>query len=482
MKDVIIIGAGVIGAAVARELSRYCGDFMLVEKTEDLCSGTSKANSGIVHGGYDAKPGSLKALMNVEGAKRMPRLSEQLDFPYKNNGSIVLCFTEEGRQGLEKLYRQGVQNGVRGMKILDRAALLEIEPNVGETALYGLYCQSAGIVCPFNLTIALAENAAQNGVAFQMNTAVTAIRREKDGHYVLETTQGPLETRAVINCAGLYADDIHNMVSQDTFHIHAVSGEYFLLDKETDGFVRQTLFQLPTEKGKGILVTPTVDGNTLVGPTAVGREDKSDIETTFEGMREIREKSAMSVKDLPLWKTITGFTGNRAQSDRGDFILGEAQDAPNFFDCAGIESPGLSSAPAIGDYMAHLVSHKLQLTKKKDFEPCRRGIPLIKEMTREEHAEMIRQDPLYGHIVCRCEWVTEGEIVRAIRRPLGARTLDGVKRRTRAGAGRCQGGFCMPKVMEILARETGRPMKEICKNTEGSYLITGKTKGETDGE
>ena len=471
----IIIGAGVCGAAVARELSRYSVNACVLEKEEDVCCGTSKANSGIVHAGYDAEPGTLKARLNVQGNKLMDQLSEELDFPFKRTGSLVICRDEEGMPALRRLYDKGIENGVPGLKILGREEVLKMEPNVAEDVYAALYAPTAGIVCPFSLNIALAENAYMNGIDFKFDTEVQEIVRIEKG-YEIRTDNGTFQTRYVVNAAGVYADKFHNMVSGKKIHITPRRGDYCLLDKNAGSHVGRTIFTLPTKYGKGVLVTPTVHGNLLVGPTAIDVEDKEGTNTTAAGLDEVISKAGQSVRDLPMRQVITSFAGLRAHEDGDEFIIGEPEDAQGFIDCAGIESPGLTSAPAIGKMAAGILREKLHLEEKDDFITERKGILDPDTLTKEERAELIRREPVYGNIICRCEMVTEGEIIDAIRRPLGAKSLDGVKRRARAGMGRCQSGFCSPRIMEILARELGISMADITKSGGASKLVVGVNK------
>ena len=477
MYDVLIIGGGVTGSAIARELSRYDLKTALFEKGEDVCSGTSKANSGIAHAGFDAVPGSLKAKMNIRGSQMMEELSRKLDFPYKRNGSLVLCFDEKDRPRLEKLLQQGKENGVEGLEILEKKELLALEPALSEEVVCALHAPTGGIVCPFKLTIALAENAAVNGVEFHLNEGVKRVQPGTVEGYTVETGKGTYETRIVVNAAGLYGDEIHNQVSGEKLHITPRKGEYCLMDKKIGQLVSHTIFQMPTAMGKGVLVTPTVHGNLMVGPTATDISDKEGVDTTAEGLDEVLKKAALSVKSLPRGVTITSFAGLRAHENHDDFILGEVKDAPGFFDAVGIESPGLTSAPAIGEWMAEKIVEKLRKTQKveekKAFQETRKDIPNIASMDQAEAAALIAENPAYGTIICRCEKVTEGEIIDAIRRPLGVRSLDGIKRRTRAGMGRCQAGFCSTKVMDILARELGIPLEEVTKAGGASRMLTG---------
>lgn len=505
MADVIIIGAGVTGAAIARELSRYERDILVLERESDVCEGTSKANSGIVHAGHDALPGTLKARLNVEGNRLMEQLSVDLDFPFKRNGSLVVTFEEEGKEGLNKLLERGKKNGVEGLRIIESEEVKAMEPNLSGKVKAALYAPTGGIVCPFGLNIALAENACENGVEFKLNTTVQKIEKippqkaageraagEKAVHtvcmYRVHTDKGCFEAPVVINAAGVYADVFHNMVSENKIRITPRRGEYCLLDRKEGGLVSATVFQLPTKMGKGILVTPTVHGNLLLGPTAVNIEDKEGVNTTAEGLYRVLKQAAESVENLPVRSVITSFAGLRAHGNfdkegheikngSSDFLIGEAADAPGFIDAAGIESPGLTCAPAIGVYVAELVQDIYPAPVKKAFKATRKGVPSMSLAADEEKQRLIQENPAFANVICRCEQVTEGEILAAIHRPLGAVTLDGIKRRTRAGMGRCQAGFCSPKTIEILARELGKDMEEITKAGEASSFLNGYNKG-----
>lgn len=475
MYDILIIGGGVSGCAAARELSRYKAKICVIEKEEDVCAGTSKANSAIVHAGYDAQPGSLMAKMNVKGNEMMEEMAELLDFPFKRIGSMVVCVREEDRYKLTELMERGKKNGVKGLEILNAEQAHALEPNLTDHVIAALYAPTAGIVCPFGMNIAYAENAAMNGVEFKFNTEVLAIQKMEQG-YALETNQGVFEARVVVNAAGVYADKFHNMVSADKIKITPRRGDYCLLDKTAGTHVSHTIFPLPDQFGKGVLVTPTVHGNLLVGPTAIDIEDKEATATTQAGMDYLISKSGEAVKDIPMRQVITSFAGLRAHEANHEFIIEEVRDALGFVDVAGIESPGLSSAPAIGVRVCEIVTEMLKLEEKTDFIPVRKGILNPDTLTLEERKKLILEKPEYGNIICRCEMITEGEIMDAIHRPLGARSLDAVKRRTRAGMGRCQSGFCSPRTMEILARELGMSMAEVTKSGGASALIVGTAK------
>lgn len=481
MYDVAIIGAGVVGSAVARELSKYRINVCVIEREEDVCCGTSKANSAIIHGGFDAAPGSLKAKLNVRGNALMDELSKDLDIPFKRNGSLVVCTGEQDRNGLTTLLEKGRANGVPGLRILEREELLSMEPNLSDDVTCALYAPTGGIVCPFHMTMAFAENAYTNGVSFFLNTQVTKIEKSGNGYRLdtRHTDTGQTEVfdaKIIVNAAGVYADTLNNMVSGKKMHITARKGEYCLLDKDAGTHVSHTIFQLPSKMGKGVLVTPTVHGNLLVGPTAADVENKEAVNTTAEGLALLTQTAGRSVKNIPMRQVITSFAGLRAHEDGDDFIIEESPDAKGFINAAGIESPGLSSAPAIAEMVADIVKTILPLEKNPDFIGTRKGILRPDTLSIDERNQLIKEHPEYGTIICRCEMITEGEIMDAIHRPLGARSLDGIKRRTRAGMGRCQSGFCSPRTMEILEREVPLDMFDITKSGVGSNIAVGYNK------
>lgn len=480
MYDCVIIGGGVVGCSIAHYLSKYDVKCLLLEKSEDVASGTTKANSAIVHAGYDAMPGTLKAKLNVRGTQMMPKLSKDLDFPLMMIGSLVVCTDENEKDKLKELYDRGIKNGVKNMSILNRAELVKMEPNISDNAVAALYAKDAGIVCPFNLAIALAENAYENGIEFKFNQKVEKIEKKKSSFIVhtkaikfngKKDKDLNIETKTIINAAGIYADEIHNSVCKDKIHITARRGDYLLLDAGTGSHVNSVIFALPSKMGKGILVTPTVHGNLLVGPTAFDIENKEGTNTEASGLKKVMTDSAITVKNIPLRQVITSFAGLRAHEEGDDFIIGESEEVEGFFDASGIESPGLSASPAIGEMVAELVSKKLDLKKNKKFISKRKGIPHMAKMSYDELNKQIKKDPLYGNIVCRCCKVTEGEIVNAIRRPLGATSIDGIKRRTDAGLGRCQAGFCTPNTLKILARELKIDVKDITKKGGESNFV-----------
>jgi glycerol-3-phosphate dehydrogenase len=475
MYDVLIIGAGVIGASVARAISKYELKVIVVEKHGDVCEETSKANSGIVHSGYDAKPGTLKAKFNLKGNKMMKAFCERYQVPYRNNGSLVLAFAEEDIIKLEALKTQGEKNGVEGLRILSKEDVLAMEPNLSEGVTAALYAPTGGIVDPFELTIAQAEVANINGTEFKFNALVTDIVKN-DGYFTVTVNGTPVQTKTIINCAGVFSDEINNLVSNHKLQITPRKGEYCLFDKEVGHLVDKTIFQLPTAYGKGVLVTPTAENNLLIGPTAYDIFDKTDMSTTPEGLKEVLSKAKQSIKNVPTGFIITAFSGLRATESKGDFIIGEASDVSGFYNAAGIESPGLTAAVVIGDYLAEQVTEKLKAKLKTSYQDGRPKLIRFEPLKIEEKAELIKQNHEFGKIICRCEMVTLAEIKDAIHRPLGARTIDGVKRRTRAGAGRCQGGFCGPKVLDILAKELNKDPKEIAKFDDQAILLVGLDK------
>ncbi|MDI9520513.1 MAG: NAD(P)/FAD-dependent oxidoreductase [Bacillota bacterium] len=474
MFDILIIGAGVTGCSIAKRLGQYKGKMAVLDLADDVSQGASKANSGIVHAGYDAKPGTQKARLNVKGAGMMKDLCESLGVPYGQPGALVLGFHEEDRQTLEALYQSSLINEVPGCRLIDRDEVLRLEPNVNKDVLCALDVPTSGLVSPYELTHALADSAKENGVDFLLNHEVKALEYQ-DGAWLVHTSKGVLKTRAVINCAGTFAGVLHNQISTRKVKIIPRRGQYYLLDRMQPLLFTRTLFQVPTKMGKGVLVSPTTHGNLLLGPTAEDIEDGFDTATTAEGLDDILDKVRLTYPEVSLRQVITTFSGIRAHETGGDFIIGAVEGAPEgAFEAIGIESPGLSAAPAIGEELGDWVAYSLGLEKNPNHIP---PTPLPKPfsaMSEKERRAAYENDPDYGRIVCRCEQVTEAEIRQAIRRPQGARTLDGVKRRTRAGMGRCQSGFCSTRVMQILSEELGLPLDMITKSGQGSELIVGQ--------
>jgi glycerol-3-phosphate dehydrogenase len=474
MYDVAIIGGGVIGCAIARELARYELSAVLMERCSDVAEGTTKANSAIIHAGYDAKPGSAKARTNVAGNALFERWCAELDVPFARNTSLVVAFRPEDEPGLQDLLARGRQNGVPGLRLIDEAELRRREPNIGPRACAALLAETGGICCPYELTIDLATHALQNGVEIRLNCRVEGVRRDRHGHFVCVTAQGPVKSRILVNAAGVYADQINNQLSEDTFTITPRRGEYLMLDKTWGHAFAATIFQMPTPMGKGILVTPTVEDTVILGPTAEDIEDRDDVSTTAARIDEILRVASLSWADIPTRSFITAFSGIRAHCDRNDFILGESGDVPGLFNAAGIESPGLTAAPAIALELAGQIAGRLAARLKAIFLPPYHSGKPFRRMNDEERRAAIADDPAYGRIICRCEHVTEAEIRRAIRRPLGGVTVDGIKRRARAGMGRCQGGFCLPRVLDILSQELGVDQTELTKFGGQSRILVGR--------
>ena len=472
--DVLVLGAGVVGCAIARELGCYDCSAAVLEREEDVCCGTSKANSAIIHAGFDAPAGSWKARLNVRGNAMMDVLADKLDIPFRRNGSLVLCFDEAELGQLHALYERGLANGVPDLRLLGREELHALEPEVSEEAVAALYAPTGGVVCPFAMTHALFENARANGVDFFFRAEARNIERTTDGWTVTTAAGEAYHTRLLINAAGLYGDVLHAAACGEKVSIVPRRGEYCLFDKRDGALVTRTIFQLPGRLGKGVLVTPTIHGNLLVGPTAEDILDREDKATTAEGLERALSTAERSVPALPRRDIITSFAGLRAHLAEGpdDFLLGER--APDYFAAIGIESPSLSSAPAIGELAARWAAEKLGTAQRMGFIATRCAIPNPQAMPFEERRAFLAQNPSYGSIVCRCEGISEGEIVEAIHR--GARSLDGVKRRTRAGMGRCQGGFCTPRVMALLSRELGAAQTELTKGGGASFLLAGTTK------
>lgn len=474
MTDFVIIGAGVVGGFVARALSRYDVSVMMLEKEADVAMGATRANSAIVHAGYDAKEGTLKALLNVRGSEMMEKACKELGVKYKRNGSLVVGFNDEDRAHLEELLVRGNKNGVQGLRVIDREEILKLEPNIGESVTVALHAPTGAIVCPYELCMAAVGNAMDNGAALKCNFKVTKIEKI-DGGYRVWSGEDFVEGRVIINCAGVYSDEIAAMVGDTSFSVHARRGEYMLLDRECGDLISHTVFRCPSRMGKGILVTPTVDGNILLGPTAEDIDDKEDTKTTQAGLDAIRAKATEQVSGVNLGKVITSFTGLRSVGSTGDFIINNTTDG--FINVAGIESPGLTSSPAIGEYVLDMIRDMgITLTEKENYNPIRKPMHYYKELDVEGKNAVIKEHPEFAHIICRCETVSEGEILEAIRTNPKPTDIDGVKRRTRATMGRCQGGFCTPYIVELLAAELGIKYEEVTKFGGASLVNIGKTK------
>ena len=475
MKKIAVIGAGVVGGLVARELSRYELDVTILERGSDVALGATRANSAIVHAGFDAKEGSLKARFNVRGSEMMEDVCRELGVKYKRNGSLVVGFSEEDRETLEGLKIRGEKNGVKELSVVGREELIKIEPNLGDEVTCALVAPTGAIVCPYELCMASVGNAMDNGAELKLDFNVAAIEEKGEGYEVISDKGERVYADYVINCAGVYSDAVARMVGDDSFAVHPRRGEYMLLDREAGDLVSHTIFRCPSKMGKGVLVSPTVDGNLLLGPTAEDIEDKEDTSTTAAGLDKVRSLAAQQVRGIPFGKVITSFTGLRSVGSTGDFIINMPK--RGFINLAGIESPGLSSSPAIAVHVAQMLADEgVELVNKADFNPVRRPMHYFKELDNEGKNEVIKVHPEFAHVICRCETVTEGEILEAIRTNPKPRDVDGVKRRTRASMGRCQGGFCTPYIIELLASELGIDYTEVTKFGGDSKINVGMTK------
>ena len=474
MYDVAIIGAGVIGGAIARELMRYQLSVCIIEKENDVATGATKANSAIVHAGFDAKEGSLKAKMNVRGSQIMEKNAKELNVKYQNNGSLVIGYNKEDESTLKDLFLRGTKNGVKNLKLLSGEEAKALEPNLSDDVTCALHAPTGAIICPYELAVACIGNAMDNGAELYRNFTVSNITKTEEGFSVTDGTQTITASR-IINAAGVFADAIAKMVGDDSFDIHPRKGEYILLDKANLPPVSHTIFTTPTKMGKGILVSPTVDRNTILGPTSVDMEDKENKNTTPEGLRDVLSSAAGMVKNVPTNTSITSFCGLRAVGSTGDFIINQPVDG--FINTAAIESPGLSSAFAIAEYVIELLKTSgLNLRENKHFNPTRKSYHWFSQLSTDEKNEVIKNDTSFGRIICRCEQVTEGEIIEAIRRNPGATDVDGVKRRTRSGMGRCQGGFCSTFVVDLLAKEQNIDFGDVTKSGGNSKMSFGRTK------
>lgn len=476
MYDVLIIGCGITGAAAAFQFSRYRLNVAVLERENDVADGTTKANSAILHAGYDPEPGTLMARLNVRGAALAKELCAKLDVPYRQCGSFVLAFSPEEEATLRTLYQRGQDNGVPGLRLLTGEEARAADPNLSPQVTGALYAPSAAICSPWEYCLALAETAVRNGTDLRLETAVTGLERLEDG-WLVHTNQGDFRSRYVINAAGVSAQAIHEMAAPRTFTIHPSRGQYFLLDKSEGDRVNHVVFQCPGPNGKGVLVAPTVHGNLIVGPNADPVPD-DDVGTTADGLAYVRSTALKSVPSVNFRESIRNFAGVRASTDRGDFVIEWA--APGFLDLAGICSPGLTAAPAIAEYAAQLLERDGLALEEKQTYCCQRRRIRFHDLSPDEKGRLVKHDPSYGRVICRCETVTEGEILDALRSPIPPRSVDGVKRRVGAGMGRCQGGFCGPRVVEILAREQHINPGDIVQDKAGSWLLAGQTKGGRD--
>ena len=483
--DVVIIGGGVIGTAIARELSRYRLDITLIEKEEDVAMGTSKGNSGIIHAGYDADFKTLKGQLNVKSNLQFDKLCRDLKIPFKRIGSLVVGFTKEDFNKLKDLKENGEKNGIKNLKIITDDELFKLEPNLNPQVKYALYAPAAGIISPYELTIALADNAVINGAKVLLETEVKDIRIENGQVCGLLTNRGLIEIRVIINAAGLYADEMAKGVGEN-FKIKPLKGEYQLFDKQWGNLVNHILFPIPTKLSKGILVAPTVHNNLLIGPNSYQVEEKDDLATTKAGIKEVYEEAKKLIPHLPHQDLVASFAGLRADVEGGDdFIIEASKKIRGFINVAGIVSPGLSSAPAIAEMVSDILKEvaqkiypQLELNYKNNFTETLPAQPRFTDYVDkiEKWQEIIEKDSDYGEIICRCEKVSKGEIIRAIHRPVPAKSLDAIKRRTRAGMGRCQGGFCSPRVLRILSEELKISPLRITKKGPGSEVLKTMTK------
>lgn len=475
MYDVIIIGCGITGAAAAFELSKYRLKVVVLESENDVAQGATKANSAILHAGYDPKPGTLMAKLNVRGVELARDLCAKLDVPYRQNGAMVLGFSEEDKVTLQELYDRGITNGVKELKIISGDEAREMEPNLAPEVVAALHIPTSAVCLPWEYCLALAETAVNNGVEVYLEHQVTGLTKTEEG-WKVSTNQGDFETRYVINAAGIFSGDVQNMVAPADWHIETARGEYFLLDKGEGHRVDHTIFQCPSKVGKGVLVSPTVHGNLIVGPDSCPVEGL-DVSNTAKGLSFVRITAMRSVPSVDFRQSIRNFAGVRAHGTTGDFIIGGVEGAPGFFNAAGICSPGLSSAPAIAEYLVGLMGEAgLELEKKADFK-CERRCVRFRLLPDSQKSAIVEKDPSFGRVICRCETITEGEILAAIHSPIPPRSVDGVKRRAGSGLGRCQGGFCGPRVLELLCRELGCDPSEILQDRSGSYMLVEETKG-----
>ena len=476
--DVAIIGAGVSGCSVARELSKYDLKIIVLEKGLDVALGATKANSGIVHAGYDCEPGTLMAELNVKGSEMMQKLCEDLKVPYENTGSLVVGFDDDDKEKIEELYQKGVKNGVKGMELIDGDRARQIEKYLSEDVVYALYAKTAGIVSPYELAIAMCDNAIENGAELKYDFEV--IKINKNDNYKIYSPNESIEAKYIVNAAGIYADSISKMAGAEDFNLNPRKGEYMLFDKKIPNKVSTVIFQTPSKMGKGVLTSPTVHGNMFIGPDAQDMEDKEDKSTSIDGLNYIKKMAQRSVCCIDYSKVITQFSGIRAVYDgKKDFLIKKSEKADNFVNVAGICSPGLSASPAVGVMVVELLKEQgLKLAQKDNYRSVRDVPKPFSEMTEEEIAKAYGKDKKYGRVICRCETVTEAEIVAAIHSRVPALTVDSIKRRTRGTSGRCQGGFCGPRILEILCRELGKDPHEIVKVDKDSYIVDSRLRGD----
>lgn len=478
MYDIVVIGCGVVGATVCYELSKYDLNVLVLEKEIDVADGTTKANSGILHAGYDPKPKTLMAKLNVLGSKLIKEAVKKLDIQYRECGSLVLAFNEEDEKVLEELLDNGIKNGVEDLKIIEKEEVFKLEPNINRTVTKALYSKGAGVIDPFELCIALSQVAISNGVKIKLNSEVVKISKEDDIFTIQTKNNDTYKSRYIINAAGLNSDKVHNMVCEKEFEIKPSKGEYFLLDKSQKNLVNHVIFQCPSKCGKGVLIAPTAHGNIIIGPNAQLNTPIDDKSTTIEGLNEVKEKIKKTIENIPYWDNINNFAGLRANSTESDFIIREAKSCKKFIDLAGIKSPGLASSMGIANMCLDILKDIGLNFKKKENYIDKRKVFRLRNLTDEERFEKIKENPLYGNIICRCITVSEGEIIDALKMPLPPRTLGAVKKRTGAGMGRCLGGFCGPKILNIISEHLNIPKEEVYNTCYGSFIVTEETKKE----
>ncbi|MBQ7734169.1 MAG: NAD(P)/FAD-dependent oxidoreductase [Synergistaceae bacterium] len=477
--DIVIIGSGITGSSIARELSRYKLNIAVLDKASELPAGASRANSSMIHGGFDDKPGTVKAKFCVPGNKLWHKLKDELDVHIDECGSFVCAFNDDEIRHLELLLSQGKANGAPGLEIISGDELRKREPNVSPEIVAALWSPEAAIINNFEAVNAMIESAQINGAKLFLETQATGLLLDdKGGIRGVTTNKGEFTAPVVINAGGTHSGEIASWAGDSSFKIIPTKGEYYLLDRVAGTFVTSFLFSCPSKAGKGITVLRTAEGNLMAGPTATEQEDPEDRATTPEGLAEVLKGARKLVPNFPVNMNITTFAGVRANTESGDFEIRALTKPRGFINAAGIKSPGFTSSPAIAQYIAELIrdelSDRVKLTPNEKFIPERRNIPRFLYLNMDERKKLAEKDPAYSQIVCRCETVTEGQVIEAIRR--GARTITAVKMMTRAGTGRCQGGFCCPRVAEILSRELNIPLDEITRHGGESKLLAGKTK------
>lgn len=476
MFDVVVIGAGCVGSLIARKLSSYQLNIAVLEKESDVGNIVTMANSAIVHSGYDPVPGSLKAKLNVLGNAMFDKISEELDVEFERRGSLTVALYDEQLPLLEELAKRSKENGVP-VKILTSKEVLEMEPNINKDVKAALFAPTAGLVNPFTLTVHAMENACDNGAKLFLNEKVVDIKKEGDIYKVICASKNVYETKVIINAAGIYSEEIHKMIEPIDYTLIPRKGEYFILDHYSDSLVKHTIFPLPTSKGKGILVSPTTGGTYLVGPSAEVTFSKDDVSTDKATLDDVRRQASEMVPSIPFNQVIRTFSGTRPTPSTHDFIIGFAKKDDHFITCSGIESPGLASSPAIAEYVVNeFVSKVLSLKKKDNFNPYVRKRVNLAKMSPEERNKLIKEHPEYGEIICNCEKVTLGEILDEFKSSVPPMTIKAVRKRTRAGFGKCQGGFCQPLVTKLIAEHFNIPLNKVLYQFEDSYVVRYKVK------